>query len=123
MPPQQGPLTPIFRNKTDRKELSEFERGRIVSMHNKSRSKTYIQRYYSYLYISISRTIINEKKRDNNIFLPRNGSFKVYSNTEKRKILRHIRVNPKDIYTQVIETYKVSFKKSVVKKILKKYNI
>ena len=42
---------------------------------------------------------------------------------EERKLIRHVRLNPKDTYAQVTEACQPSIKKGTIKKILKEYGI
>ena len=123
MPPIRTPLVERDGNTLERRELTEFERGRIIRIHDKDAKKAVIQRFYNYLYSTISDTISNNELRDNGASLPRSGAAKSYSPAEERMILRHVRKFPKETYKQVIYACKVSCKKNTIKKILKEHSI
>jgi len=123
MLPQRTPLGPINGNEPYTGPLSEFERGRIISMSNRGAKKAIISRYYNHPYSTIIDTIDKETQRDNGHSLPRTSRLKCYSDTEERLVLCHVRKFPKYIYTEVIKAYGVTFKKDTVKKILKAYRI
>jgi hypothetical protein len=59
MPPQRTPLGPINGNTNNKAKLSEFERGRIIGMHDRGKNKAYISRYYHYPYLTVTDTINN----------------------------------------------------------------
>ena len=123
MPPQRTPLRLINRNTPRKGHLTEFERGRIIGIHNNSAKKAVIQRFYSHLYSTIRDTIEKEALRHNGYSLPYISRLKSYSPAEEQLVLRYIRKFPKDIYKEVIKAYAVIFKKDTVKKILKEYRI
>jgi hypothetical protein len=104
--PTYTPLAERNSNSYRGLELSEFEHGRIISIHNNSaKKKTIIQKFYDYLYSIISDTISKNELHTNGKSLLRSGTTKSYSPAEKRKILRHVWNFPKDIYKQVIWVY------------------
>ena len=123
MPPIRTPLVERDGNTLERRELTEFERGRIIRMYDRGAKKAVIQRFYNHSYSTISDTISNNELRDNGASLPRSGAAKSYSSAEERMILRHVRKFPKETYKQVIYTCKVSCKKNTIKKILKEHSI
>ena len=53
----------------------------------------------------------------------RSGRPKEYTEAEERKLIRHVRLHPKDTYTQVRTACDLSIKRTTIKKILKKYGI
>jgi hypothetical protein len=123
MPPQRTPLTPCDSNAPRKGHLSEFERGRIIGMHNGGAKKAVIRRYYNHPYSTIADTIAKDELRGDGYSLPRSGPPKSYTDTKERLMLRHIRKFPKDTYTQVITACTVTFKKKTVKRILKAHSI
>ena len=53
----------------------------------------------------------------------RSGRPKEYTEAEERKLIRHVRLYPKDTYVQVRTACDLSIKRTTIKKILKKYRI
>ena len=98
MLPIRTPLTPCDGNTPRKGELSEFERGRIIGMHDGGVKKAVIQRFYNYLYSTVIDTIVKNELRNNGHSLPRSSALKYYSPTEERLILRYVRKFLKDIY-------------------------
>ena len=111
MPPQRTPLTPCNRNITNRSELTEFERGRIIGMHNGGAKKAVIQRFYFHLYSTVADTIRNNELRENGHFLLRSGAPRAYIDAEEQLVLRYVWKFPKNTYAQVIIACVVTFKK------------
>ena len=87
MPPQCTPLRPINGNTPRKGHLTEFERGRIIGIHNSGAKKAVIQRFYSYLYSTVRNTIEKEVLRYNGHSLPYIGRPKSYSPAEKQLVL------------------------------------
>jgi hypothetical protein len=123
MPPQRTPLRPIDGNTPRKGHLTEFERGRIIGMHDGGAKKAVIQRFYSHSYSTVRDTIEKEASRHDGHSLPHIGRPKSYSPAEERLVLRHVRKFPKDTYKEVIKACAVTFKKDTVKKILKEHEI
>ena len=123
MPPIRAPLAERSGNIVPRRELSEFERGRIVGIHDGGAKKAEIQRFYSHPYSTVLDTIANNELRNDGHSKSRSGAPKSYSPAEERRVLRHVRRFPKDTYAQVIEACSLSCKKNTVKKILKEHGI
>ena len=73
--------------------------------------------------MSVSDTIKKEALRDSGHFLLRIGRLKCYLDAKERLILRHVYRFSKDSYTKVIKAYEVTFKRKIVKKILKEHKI
>ena len=123
MPPQRTPLGPINRNTNNKAKLSEFKRGRIIWIHNGGKTKAHISRYYHHPYSIVIDTISNNPLHNNGKSLSRTDTPKYYIDAEERLVLRHVRNFPKDTYAQVITACAVTFKKGIVKKILKEHGI
>jgi hypothetical protein len=123
MPPQRTPLASINGNTKKKAELSEFERGRIIGMHDGGKNKAHISRYYHHLYLTVTDTINNNPLRNNGESLPQTGAPRCYTDAEERLVLWHVRKFPKDTYAQVIKACAVTFKKDIIKKILKAHGI
>jgi hypothetical protein len=123
MPPQRTPLTPCDGNAPRKGHLSEFERSRIIGIHNRGAKKAVISRYYNHPYSTVADTLEKEELRNNGHSLPRSGPVRCYTDAEEQLMLRHVQKFPKDTYAQVITACAVTFKKGTVKKILKAYSI
>ena len=104
-------------------ELSEFQRGRIISMHDASKKNVEIHRFYSHPTSTIRDTIEKDSLREDGHSAPRSGQPKSWTPAEERRVLRHVRRFPKDTYAEVIKACSVGFKKTIVKKILKLHGI
>jgi len=123
MPPERTPLGPSDGNVPHKGPLSEFERGRIIGMSDGGAKKAVISRFYNHLYSTVTDTIDKELLCDDRHSLPRTGRLKCYSDAEERLVLCHIQKFPKHIYAEVIIACGVTFKKDIVKKILKAHRI
>ena len=123
MPPERTPLTLCDGNTPRKGHLSEFERGRIIGIHDGGAKKAVISRYYNHPYSIVADTLEKEALRNDGHSLPQSGPLKCYTDAEERLVLRHVRKFPKDTYAQVITACAVTFKKDIVKKILKVHGI
>jgi hypothetical protein len=72
---------------------------------------------------TVQYTLRQDELRNNGQSLPRKPRGKSYTDSEERLLLRHVRLNPKDTYKQVIAACNLSYKPTTVKKILKKHSI
>ena len=90
MPPQRTPLTPCDGNTPYKRELSEFERGRIIGIHDGGAKKAVIQRFYNHPYSIVIDTIAKQELRNDGHSLPRSGPPKCYSPAKERLVLWHI---------------------------------
>ena len=87
MPPIRAPLAERSGNIVPRQELSEFERGRIIGMHDGGAKKAEIQRFYSYLYSIVLDTIANNELYNNGHSKSQLGIPKSYLPAKERCIL------------------------------------
>ncbi|PMD31062.1 hypothetical protein L207DRAFT_537485 [Hyaloscypha variabilis F] len=95
MPPQRTPLGSISGNSRWGKELTPYIRGQIA-----------VRR------IARRRLLLTTK-----------APGKSYTPAQERRCVRHARLNLKDIYQQVIDACGLLYRRSTVKKILKKHSI
>jgi hypothetical protein len=123
MPPIRTPLAERNGNGHRGPELSKYERGRIISMHDAGKKDVEIHRFYSHPYSTVQLTITQDSLREDGHSIPRSGAPKSWTPAEERRVLRHVRSFLKDMYAQVITACSVGFKKTIVKKILKLHGI
>jgi hypothetical protein len=123
MPPIRTPLAKRNGNGHRGPELSEFQRGRIISIYDAGKKNIEIHWFYSHPTLTIRDTIEKDSLCEDGHSAPRSGQPKSWIPAEERRILRYIYRFPKDIYTEIIKAYSMGFKKTTVKKILKLYGI
>ena len=87
MPPIHAPLAERSGNIVPRQELSEFERGQIVGMHDGGAKKAEIQQFYSHLYSIVLDTIANNELYNNRHSKSRSGIPKSYLLAKERHML------------------------------------
>ena len=123
MPPQRTPLGSISGNRQKGQEISPYIRGQVARKSSKGRSTRGIAKDLNLHYSTIQYTLYQDKLRDDGHSLPRKLKGKSYTDTDERVLLRHVRLNPKDTYNQVIAACGLSCKPTTVKKILKRHSI
>ena len=123
MPPLRSPLQQRDGNSRKAKELTPYQRGKIQGMADKGAGCTTISREYNLPLTTVYNTLRMDTLRDEGKSQPRSGAGKSYTEAEERRILRHVRSNPKDTYAQVITACSLGCKKNTVKKILKEHGI
>jgi len=123
MPPLRTPLQNKSGNSRRAKDLTPYQRGKIQGQYEEGASLTKISRSYELLISTIFDTIDMDALRDEGHSLYRSGAGLSYTLAEERRILRHIRANPKDTYAQVITACTLGCSKNTVKKILKAHGI
>jgi hypothetical protein len=116
-------LGAISGNQRDRVHLNPYQRGQIAGKASEGAKPADIAAD-----LNLTRSIIyyifqQDELRDNSISLPRIPRKKSYTDTEERLCVCYCRINPKDTYQQVIDACGLSYKKTTVKKILKKYSM
>ena len=72
---------------------------------------------------ALRSTLTKDQLRDEGKNQLRCGTPLKYTEADERNLIRHVRLNPKDTYAQVIEACALNIKKDTVKKILKQYGI
>jgi hypothetical protein len=68
-------------------------------------------------------TLTKEQLRPKGIAQSRSGRPIIYSEANKRNLLRHVCLNPNHTYKEVRVTYKFPGKKDTIMRILKRYGI
>jgi hypothetical protein len=86
----QTPFTPCNINTSRKGYLSEFERGRIIGIHDRGAKKTIISWYCNHPYFIIADTLAKKELRNNRYFFPRSGPPKCYTDTKERLVLRRV---------------------------------
>jgi Transposase/DDE superfamily endonuclease len=123
MPPQRTPLGSISGNRPKGSEISPYMRGQIKGQADCGASHSSIAKDLKVLKSTVQYTLRQDELRNNGQSLPRKPRGKSYTDSEERLLLRHVRLNPKDTYKQVITACNLSCKPTTVKKILKKHGI
>jgi hypothetical protein len=72
---------------------------------------------------TVNYTLQQDELRNNGESLPRKPRGKSYTDAEERLLIRHVRLNPKDTYQQVIQACNLSCRRETVKKICKRHGI
>jgi hypothetical protein len=70
MPPIRTPLAERNSNSYWGPELSEYERGRIIGMHDAGKKDIEIHRFYDHLYSTVQSTIAQDTLREDGHFIP-----------------------------------------------------
>ena len=123
MPPQRTPLGSISGNRQKGQEISPYMRGQVAGKSSKGRSTRGIAKDLNLHHSTVQYTLHQDELRDDGHSLPRKLRGKSYTNADERVLLRHVRLNPKDTYNQVIVACGLSCKPTTVKKILKRHGI
>jgi hypothetical protein len=100
MPPQGTLLGSIFRNWQKGQEISPYMRGQVAKKSFKGYNMRGISKDLDLYYIIIlyNTHFIKTNLRNNSHSLPQKLKGKLYTNADKRVLLRHVYFNPKDMY-------------------------
>ncbi|CZT53422.1 uncharacterized protein RSE6_14972 [Rhynchosporium secalis] len=123
MLPQRTPLSYISRNRFKGCEISPYMQGQVAIPSRYSLMPTFISRLINLPRSIVKYTLAQDELRDEGVSLLRKAKGKSYIIAEERKIIRHVRLNPKDIYKEVIKACQLEYKITTLKKILVKYRI
>jgi transposase len=123
MPPQRTPLASITAQRAFNYQLSPYQRGRVIGMTEEGAKSSKIAATLNISRGAIRSTLSLDHLRDEGNPQPRCGPPLRYTPADERNLLRHVRLHPKDTYTQVIEACNLRIKKDTVKKILKRHGI
>jgi len=123
MPPQRRPLGSISGNRPKGSNISPYMRGRVKGQADRGASQAQIAKKLKLHKSTVGYTLKQDELRNEGQSLPQKPRGKSYTDAEERLLLRHVRLNPKDTYQQVIDVCGLSCKKTTVKKILKKHGI
>jgi hypothetical protein len=103
--------------------LSPYLRGKIASKASEGKTDYQIGRDLKLERGTVRYTLKVDNLRNEGETVPRKARGKSYTDAKERLLLRHVRLNPKDTYKQVIAACGLRCKTSTVKKILKKHHI
>ena len=123
MPPERTALGSISGNSRRGPDLSPFQRGQISGMKTNGATPTQISKRLKFPISTVRSTIGLEHLREDGASQRRSGRPLSYTPAEERRVLRHVRSNPKETYQQVIEACSLGCSKNTVKKILLKHGI
>jgi hypothetical protein len=123
MPPQRSVLGTISGNRAFNHQLSPYQRGRILGLTEGGLKSSYIEDLLNVSCGAIQSTLNLEHLRNEGNTQARSGRPREYTDATERRILRHVRLHPKDIYAQLILVCDLSIKKTTIKTILTRYSI
>src|SRR5947209_15880559 len=123
MPPIRTPLGALSSNITNRKELTPYERGKVVAYIDAGLTPTQVATTLKLPRTTIRQTVSLDPLRNNGASQPRTGRPKSYTMAEERLILRHVRLHPKDTYKDVKKACGTACSTTTLKRILKAYGI
>jgi len=98
-------------------------RGKVAALASKGGNSYTIARDLLLTRSTVQYTLKQDPLRNDGESLPRKPRERSYTDADERVLLRHVRLNPKDTYKQVIIACGLKCKTSTVKKILKKHGI
>jgi IS30 family transposase len=123
MPPQRTSLGSISGNSRRGKELTPYMRRKIASKASEGVKLAAIAIELKIPRKTIEYTLQQDELRDDGYSLPRKAHKKSYTDAQERRIIRHVWIYPKDTYQNVINACELGYKRSIVKKILKRHGI
>ena len=123
MPPLRTPLGSISGNRLKGCEISPYMRGQVAGKASEGRGLRGIATDLKLDYSTVRYTLKQDELRHEGESLPRAHRKKSYTDADERNLLRHVRLNPKDTYKQVIIACGLDCKTTTVKKILKQHGI
>jgi len=119
----RGPLEPITPNVTPRHELTPYQRGLIIGARLAGATIPTIAKAQNRSINTIKSTLRRAHLQPEGDSQPRSGRPKVYSDREKRALIRHCRLHPKHTYAQVRHALGSEISTSTIKLILKEAGI
>jgi hypothetical protein len=123
MPPSRTPLGAISGNKIKGCEISPYMRSKVARKASEGRNHCQIARDLNLARETVRYTLYQDDIRNDGYSLLRKPCKKSYTDAEERLLIRHVRLNPKDTYNQVIKACGLRCKTTTVKKILKEHGI
>jgi len=123
MPPQRTPLGPISSNREFNHQLSLYQRGRIIGLVEKGVKPPEIADRLKCSRGAVRSTLVYIILRDEGEQQPRSGRPLEYTPADERNLLRHVRLNPKDLYEEYRRAYGLEIKRATIKRILRRYYI
>jgi hypothetical protein len=123
MPPQRSILGSISGNRAFNHQLSPYQRGKIIGLTHSGEKSRDIQSLLNGSRGAVRSTLkLDSLGLEGNTQL-RSGRPKCYLEATERKILQHVRLHPKDTYTQVILACELTIKSGTIKSILSQHGI
>ncbi|KUJ06194.1 uncharacterized protein LY89DRAFT_790705 [Mollisia scopiformis] len=110
MPPQRPPLARISGNRLKNQELSPYQRGKAIGMLNGGLKFCQIQKRMKCSRGALRSTFDIEALRHEGESLPRSGPPLCYTEADERRLIRHVRLHPKDSYSQLILALGLAFR-------------
>jgi transposase len=98
-------------------------RGQVIGQAFKGTKNAQIAKDLNLSDSTIRYTLKQNELRTNGETLLRKPRGKSYTDAEERLLIRHVRLNPKDTYNEVIVACGLSCKRETVKKICKRHGI
>jgi hypothetical protein len=123
MPPQRTPMGVISGNRQKGKHLTPDMRGKIVGLSLFGSSPTEVAVGLNIEHSTVRYTLSTDSLRHEGSSQPKDPRRKSYSLAEERKLLRHIRLHPKDTYKQVRVACALTCSTTTIKRILKIHGI
>jgi len=123
MPPSRTPLGCISGNRFKGCEITPYICGKVMGKASHGRNSYQIALDLGLDRSTVKYTIKQDPLRNEGSSIPRKPRNLSYTEHDERVLLRHVRLNLKDTYKQVITACGLKYKTSTVKKILKKYGI
>ena len=123
MPPLRTQLRSITPNRPYNHQLTLFQRGIAIGLSIKGAKSTEIEDFLEISRRAVRSTLTLAHLRDDGEAQVRSGRPVKFTPADERNLLRHVRLHPKDTYTEVIVACGLKIKRDTVKRILKKYGI
>ena len=123
MPPQRTPLGVSSGNRRPYQHLNPSTRGKISGASFFGSTPTEIAFGLNAARSTVRYTLAQDHLRPDGVSLPKNPRRKSYTLAEERKLLRHIRLHPKDTYQEVKIACDLDCSKTTIKRILKLHGI
>src|ERR1700733_4312017 len=105
MPPLRTPMGEISGNRDIRTHLTPYMRGKIIGCSSFGSSPTEVTVGLNLERSTVRYTLIQDVLRHEGSSLSKDPRRKSYLIAEERKLLRHVRLYPKDTYKQVKTVY------------------
>jgi hypothetical protein len=123
MPIPRTPLGPRSVNRVSKTDTSPYTRGQAVGMTRAGVKPGAIMSALNLTRGALRSTLEFKDVRPHGKSLPKSGRPIETSEADERKLLRHVRLNPKDTYEQVREACGLSIHRDAIKRILSRHGI
>ena len=123
MLPQCSVLGTISGNRAFNHQLSPYQRGKIVGLTARGEKSRSIEDLLKVSRGAVRSTIQLDHVRHEGNPQVRSGRPKEYSEATIRKIIRHVRLQLKDSYAELIRACDLSIKRTTIKSILSQHGI